>query len=275
MVKKPPRKYVLEVTGLGKSYRRRQGFWGKSRPFQALQEVSFKLERGEILAVVGESGCGKSTLAKILMGMIEADQGAIISEARRQQNGTARAKRQAQRYIQMVFQDPYSSLNPRRTIGESLIEPLQNFAILPPAQFGAEVARLLTLVGLPPEAADKYPHAFSGGQRQRICIARALAARPEVLICDEAVSALDVSVKAQIVSLLLDIRRQSELSLLFISHDMGIVEYIADRVLVMQSGRLVEIGPADQIFGAPKTDYTRQLIAAVPALIALDPPELG
>lgn len=262
---------VIEVQGLRKEYYRRVGLWGSASPFIALDGVSFNVERGEILAIVGESGCGKSTLARILVGLTPPTAGTVSNHMVKLASGHRRTPRMARRFIQMVFQDPYSSLNPHRPIGDSIAEPLGNFGIVLGAEaIEIEVARLLKLVGLAPEAAIRYPHEFSGGQRQRVCIARALAAKPELLICDEAVSALDVSVKAQIVNLLIDINKAENISILFISHDIGIVEYIADRVIVMQAGKVVETGPVEKVLYEPEHPYTQKLLAAVPKVIGPD-----
>ena len=264
-------KHVIEVAGLRKEFSRRTGLWGQAQPFTALDDVSFYVARGEILAIVGESGCGKSTLARILVGLTPPTGGTVVNRMAQLADGADPNSRAARKFVQMVFQDPYSSLNPRRPVGDSIAEPLENYGIATSAAaLEAEIARLLTLVGLGPEAADRYPHEFSGGQRQRICIARALATKPELLICDEAVSALDVSVKAQIVNLLLDINKAEGISIIFISHDLGIVEYIADRLLVMQAGKVVETGPVEAVLYAPQHPYTRKLLASVPKVIGTE-----
>ncbi len=232
--------------------------------FKAVNNVSFQIKEGEILGLVGESGCGKSTLSKAVMGILPATGGAILF----QDNDLTRLSLQdwkaMRTRIQMIFQDPYSSLNPRMTIGDALKEPLMVHHIVPKAQLDIEVSRLLGMVQLPADAAKKYPHQFSGGQRQRIGIARALSLRPELLICDESVSALDVSVQAQILNLLKQLQQELGLTYLFISHDLNVVHYISDRVMVMQAGKIVETGTAEQVLVHPQHDYTRKLIGSIP-----------
>ena len=215
---------------------------------KAVDGVSFALHRGETLGVVGESGSGKSTVARVITGLQKPTEGSFALSGK----------------VAMVFQDPLGSLNPRMTVRAVLEE-----ALLPtPVREGADgtVGELLSLVGLDESALDKYPHEFSGGQRQRICIARAIASKPELLICDEAVSALDLSIRAQILDLLEDLKRKLGLSLLFITHDLGVVQHIADRILVMNRGKIVEEGPSGQVLRAPREEYTRYLISSVPKI---------
>ncbi|UFN48323.1 ATP-binding cassette domain-containing protein [Roseomonas sp. OT10] len=235
---------------------------------RALAGVSIALNRGETLAVVGESGCGKSTLARALVRLIDLDSGQIDFEGQDVRRLAGEALRRFNRRVQMVFQDPYGSLNPRMTVGETLAEALRVHRMVPPAGIAGRVAELLSLVRLPADAAGRLPHEFSGGQRQRIAIARALAVEPEVLIADEIVSALDVSVQAQILNLLLDMQERLNLSILFVSHDLRVVRHLAHQVAVMYLGRVVELGPADAIFDRPKHPYTRALLRAAPRLEA-------
>lgn len=228
----------------------------------ALHEVSLTLHRGETLGLVGESGSGKSTLGKCLARLIEPTSGAIFLDEERVGEKSC-AKSYAKR-VQMIFQDPYSSLNPRLTVYQTLCEPLKIHNLYPHEQWNARVCELLELVGLPSSAQDRYPHQFSGGQRQRIGIARALAVEPEVLIADEPVSALDVSIQAQIINLLIDLQKKLSLAFLFIGHDLALMRHISDRVAVMRLGEIVEMGRCEEIFSSPSHSYTKKLLAAVP-----------
>lgn len=234
--------------------------------FKAVDNVSFELKKGEILGLVGESGCGKSTLSKSLMGLITAREGQIIYEGNDISKYDAAQRRKLSTEIQMIFQDPYASLNPRLTIGELLMEPMKANHVINAKNLKTEALHLLDLVQLPAEALHRYPHQFSGGQRQRIGIARALSLKPKLLICDESVSALDVSVQAQILNLLKELQQELQLSYLFISHDLSIVHYISDRVMVMQSGKIVEHGDATQVLQHPEKEYTQKLIDAMPVM---------
>ncbi|MFT4150023.1 MAG: ABC transporter ATP-binding protein [Paracoccaceae bacterium] len=229
----------------------------------AVEHVSLDILPGETFALVGESGCGKSTIARALVGLVP-HQGHVEVAGQALSGLTAQGRRAICREVQMVFQDPMAALDPRMTVGDLVAEPLVIHGIGTPAERRARVTDLFDRVGLPRDAADRYPHEFSGGQRQRICIARALALRPKLIICDESVSALDVSVQARVLSLLAELKRDLGLSFLFISHDMAVVENIADRVGVMYLGQIVETGTRAQIFGNPQHPYTRRLIAAVP-----------
>lgn len=255
---------LLDVAGLRKEFRGR-GRAGRRRPVVAVDGVSLRLDAGETLGVVGESGSGKSTLARILSHVHAADGGEFRVRGEDALRPSRAALRALRREVQMVFQDPYASLNPRLTVGESIAEPLRAQG-LHGSRAGREarVAELLALVGLDGEAAHRRPRAFSGGQRQRIGIARALAPDPAVLICDEPVSALDVSVQAQIVNLLSDLQRDLGLALLFIAHDLAVVRQVSHRIAVMRGGRIVETGPADEVCEAPRHPYTRALLAAAP-----------
>jgi oligopeptide/dipeptide ABC transporter ATP-binding protein len=233
---------------------------------RALDGVSLAIGRGETLGIVGESGCGKSTLARCLVRLYEPDRGTIRFEGEDVRALGGDARRRFNRKVQMVFQDPYGSLNPRKTVAETLAEPLVVHKIASGRAVGARVAELLDLVHLPPEAADRYPHEFSGGQRQRIGIARALAVEPAVIIADEPVSALDVSVQAQIVNLFLELQSRLGLSLVFITHDLRLVRHVSHRLMVMYLGKVVETGATEDLFTSARHPYTRALIEAVPVV---------
>jgi oligopeptide/dipeptide ABC transporter ATP-binding protein len=232
----------------------------------ALNGVSFTLHRGETLGIVGESGCGKSTLARCLVRLYDCDDGKVRFEGEDIAHLAGPERRAFNRRVQMIFQDPYSSLNPRMTVRQVLAEALSVHRMRPKAEIPARIAELLELVRLPADAADRYPHEFSGGQRQRIGIARALAVEPEVLVADELVSALDVSVQAQVVNLLLQLQQQLQLTVVFVAHDLRLVRHISHRVAVMYLGRIVEIGPTEALFSAPRHPYTRALLDAAPEL---------
>ena len=236
----------------------------RSDAVRAVDGVSLAIARAETLALVGESGCGKSTLGRVLLRLIEADSGEIRFAGRDVRALAGGELRRLRAEMQIVFQDPYASLNPRMTVGDALAEPLALHGVVPERERDARVAELLTLVGLRPAQARRYPHEFSGGQRQRIGIARALAAGPRLLVCDEPVSALDVSIQAQIINLLQALKARLGLSLLFIAHDLAVVRHLADRVAVMYLGKIVETAPAARLFSAPRHPYTRALLAAVP-----------
>jgi peptide/nickel transport system ATP-binding protein len=237
----------------------------------AVNGVSFDVFPGETLGLVGESGCGKSTLARSLLRLIEPMGGQIRFDDQDILQLKGKALRALRREMQIIFQDPFSSLNPRMTIGAAVMEPMlihaQGKTTTPlPARkmYREQAAYLLERVGLKPDWMNRYPHEFSGGQRQRICIARALALNPKFLICDESVSALDVSVQAQVLNLLKELQSEFSLTYIFISHDLGVVKFMSDRIAVMNQGRFEELGPADQVYDHPREDYTRQLIAAIP-----------
>jgi peptide/nickel transport system ATP-binding protein len=234
--------------------------------FKAVDGVSFTLRKGEVLGLVGESGCGKSTVSRSLIGLLPVHDGKILFNGEDLAQLPSHDWRRIRRQIQMIFQDPFSSLNPRMTIGDALIEPLRVHGIVAPAEFNKEAKRLMDIVHLPADGLKRYPHQFSGGQRQRIGIARALALRPQLIICDESVSALDVSVQAQILNLLRELQQEFQLSYLFISHDLSVVHYMSDRVMVMQAGKIVEEGGADSVIMRPQNAYTKKLIAAMPVV---------
>ncbi len=249
---------LLEASDLAKHFRTRSGL------VRAVDGVSFSLARGETLALVGESGCGKSTTARLVLRLIEPTSGSVRFEGQDITAIPAGALRRLRRRMQIVFQDPFASLNPRMTVGATLDEPLLIHGYGDAARRRSRVAELLQLVGLPPEHIRRYPHEFSGGQRQRIGIARALALEPALVVCDEPVSALDVSVQAQVVNLLGDLQQRLGLSYLFIAHDLAVVKHVATRIAVMYLGRIVETASRDGLFGTPLHPYTRALLSAIP-----------
>ena len=231
----------------------------------AVDGVSFEIARGETLSLVGESGCGKSTVGRAILRLFDITAGQVVLDGQRIDDLSPGRLRQMRRRVQVVFQDPFSSLNPRLRVRDILAEPIRNFGLAKSStELESKVASLMDTVRLPRDALDRRPHEFSGGQRQRICIARALATEPDLIVCDEAVSALDVSVKAQIVNLLQDLQREFGLALLFISHDLAIVEHMTHRVAVMYLGKIVEMAPRQLIFAAPRHPYTKALLSAVP-----------
>jgi oligopeptide/dipeptide ABC transporter ATP-binding protein len=236
------------------------------RTVHALNGVSFSVRRGETLGIVGESGCGKSTLARCLVRLIEADGGTIRYDGADVRSLTGAERRAFNRRVQLIFQDPYSSLNPRMTVRQALSEALRVHRLCPPAEISERVAGLLDLVRLPRDSLDRYPHEFSGGQRQRIGIARALSVEPTCLIADELVSALDVSVQAQVINLLLELQERLELTVLFVAHDLRLVRHISHRVAVMYLGRIVELDRTERLFSEPRHPYTQALLSAAPEL---------
>ncbi|MBS0320508.1 MAG: ABC transporter ATP-binding protein [Proteobacteria bacterium] len=255
---------ILDVQGLSKSFYSREGLFGQ-REFKAVKDVSFKLPRGKTLGLVGESGSGKTTVGLTLMRLHEATAGKAYFEGKDILAMTPREFMPYKRRIQIIFQNPYASLNPRFTIGQILMEPMAIHGIYDTAQQRAEhVFQLLARVGLPEASFYKYPHEFSGGQRQRIAIARCLTLKPDILICDESVSALDVSVQAQVLNLLQDLQDEYGLSYIFISHDLAVVKYISDQVMVMNQGELVEVQNSDDLYRHPREPYTQRLLAAIP-----------
>jgi oligopeptide/dipeptide ABC transporter ATP-binding protein len=237
-----------------------------TKRIEAVSDVSFDIAAGETLAVVGESGCGKTTLGRMLALLLPPSSGTLSFDDRPVRGWRRRDLRPLRRHVQMVFQDPVSSLNPRHTVRNILIEPMQNFRIGSAAERHERAVALLEAVGLAPTDLKRYPHEFSGGQRQRITLARALALNPDLIVADEPVSALDVSVQSQILNLLADLRDRHELTYLFISHDLSVVHHLADRVAVMYLGRIVELGSRDAIYDRPGHPYTRALLASVPSI---------
>jgi peptide/nickel transport system ATP-binding protein len=253
---------VLQVRGLSKTYDTKSWF-GKRRTVHAAQDVSFEIRRGRTLGIVGESGSGKSTVARCIVRLIDPSGGQVLLADRDIAGTPHRGLRALRDQVQIVFQDPYRSLNPRRTIADSMIEGPMNFGVSRAGAM-ARARSLLDLVRMDASALDRYPHQFSGGQRQRLCIARALAMEPKLLVADEAVSALDVSVQAQVLRLLADIRDRLNLAMLFITHDLRVAAQVCDDVVVMSQGRVVEYGPAAQVFHAPRHEYTKALFEAAP-----------
>jgi oligopeptide/dipeptide ABC transporter ATP-binding protein len=256
---------ILRVTDLQKYYPIRRGLFARELGrVHAVNGVSFSVNKGETLSIVGESGCGKSTVGRTIMKLVEPSGGKIISMGNDITDLSRADMRGHRRHIQMIFQDPYSSLNPRMTAGEIVAEPIRIHNALPEEQIEPRVADLFDKVGLAQAETKKYAHEFSGGQRQRIAIARALALNPELIICDEAVSALDVSIQAQVLNLLMDLQAELDLAYLFITHDLSVVEYLSHWVAVMYLGRVVEIADTKTIFSNPRHPYTKALISASP-----------
>lgn len=259
----------LEVSHLSKVYPDKRALpWQRQKDgFAAVDDVSFVIEKGEFLGLVGESGCGKSTLSRLILQLLEPSGGSVRLAGQELSRGSSRRQRLQRLDFQMIFQDPHASLNPRLSVFATLAEALrQRQPQLRGPALRQAVIELLQSCGLDAHAADRYPHSFSGGQRQRIAIARALAPRPQLIIADEPVSALDVSIQSQILMLLLDLRQRLDLTVLFISHDMGVIRYVADRVMVMEKGRIVEQNTTEELFLHPRHPYTQRLLAAIPRL---------
>lgn len=255
---------ILEVKDLKVHFPIKKGVFARTVGYvKAVDGISFELKRGETLGVVGESGCGKSTTSRAILGLNKPCGGEIFFDGK--PLSTMDVKERA-RKIQVVFQDPMASLNPRHTIREILTEGMIYHGLCTKEQSRAKAAALLESVGLPVDFLDRYPHEFSGGQRQRICIARAIALEPELLICDEAVSALDLSIRAQVLDLLAELKQKLHLSFLFITHDIGVVQHVADRIIVMNRGKIVEQGTCKEVLGNPQEEYTKRLMAAVPKI---------
>jgi peptide/nickel transport system ATP-binding protein len=258
---------ILTVHNLNKTYLSRTGWLGKSGSYRALNEVSFEVYEGETLGLVGESGCGKSTLGNALLLLNKADTGEVFYRGKDITNLSTQEERKLRKEIQIVFQDPFSSLNPRITVGNAIMEPMEVYNMYGGKKERYEkVIELLKRVGLTEEHFSRYPHEFSGGQRQRIGIARAIALMPKFIICDESVSALDISVQAQVLNLLNELKDQFGFTYLFISHDLAVVKYMADRIMVMQQGKNVELKEADALYEQPSSAYTQKLIDAIPGI---------
>lgn len=257
---------LIEVQHLTKSFVADTDFFGRPTSFvQAVDDVSFTIRRGEAFGLVGESGCGKTTIGKMICGLLKPTSGQILFEGRDITALGQRDRRAMCRDIQLVFQDPYASLNPRMTIGKIIAEPILTNKILPKDQVDDRVDELLELVGLAPYMKNRYPHEFSGGQRQRVGIARALALNPKLIVCDEPVSALDVSIQAQVLNLLDDLKEQLGLTYLFIAHGLNVVKHISDRVGVMYLGRMMEIAPKESLYTEPLCPYAQALLSAIPS----------
>jgi peptide/nickel transport system ATP-binding protein len=254
---------LLEVTGLTKHFPVRGG-WRRSGVVRAVDGVDFAVRRGETLGLVGESGCGKTTTGRMLVRLLEPTGGRIVFEGRDITHAKRRGLRPLRQDLQIIFQDPYASLNPRHTVGKIVAMPLVVNGIKPPGGVKRRVQELLEIVGLNPEHYNRYPHEFSGGQRQRIGVARALALRPKLIVADEPVSALDVSIQAQIINLLRGLQRELGLAFVFIAHDLAVVRHFCQRVAVMYLGKIVEIGDRDDIYQRPAHPYTRALLSAIP-----------
>lgn len=256
--------YILQTRALKRQFTTDKPLFGAAKMVRAVDGVDLQIKRGETFAIVGESGCGKSTLARLLVRLITPTDGSVIYDGRDIAAIPEKEMRELRRDLQFIFQDPFSSLNPRMTIGALIEEPLRVHKIGDAGERRAKVAGLLARVGLSPQIADRYPHEFSGGQRQRIGIARALACGPKVLIGDEPVSALDVSIQAQVVNILEDLRKEFGLTLVVIAHDLAVVRHMSDRVAVMYLGEIIELAPVDSLFASPRHPYTAALIAAIP-----------
>ena len=256
---------ILEVRNLKVHFPIRKGVFARTvGHVKAVDDVTFSLRRGETLGVVGESGCGKSTTSRAILMLVKPCGGDILFNGRNVRDWN---RLEYHRRVQVVFQDPMASLNPRHTVREILTEGMVFHGLCTKAEARNCAAKLLGSVGLSDSFLDRFPHEFSGGQRQRICIARAIALKPELLICDEAVSALDLTIRAQVLDLLAELKKKLNLSLLFITHDIGVVQHVADRILVMNRGRIVEQGTCSDVLGRPREEYTKRLIAAVPRMV--------
>ncbi len=258
---------LLEVKDLKVWFPIKKGVFALTAGYvKAVDGVSFVLRRGETLGVVGESGCGKSTTSRAILLLNNPTGGEILLEGKDITTLSGAEKLAYRRRVQVVFQDPQASLNPRHTVLEILTEGMVYHGLCTKAERREKAAELLASVGMPDTILDRYPHEFSGGQRQRLCIARAISLKPELLICDEAVSALDLTIRAQVLDLLTDLKKKLGLTLLFITHDLGVVQHIADRIIVMNRGKIVESGTCAEVLGNPKEDYTKRLMAAVPVI---------
>ncbi len=256
----------LELENLTKHFEKSEGWFTQPTVVKAVDGVDLTIEKGEILGLVGESGCGKSTLSRLIMQLIEPTSGSVVLEGERLADLSPQEIRGRRCDFQMIFQDPYASLNPRMTIYSTLAEAVQTRGQVEQAELQNRVGEIMERVGLDPRFVRKYPHEFSGGQRQRIAIARALATEPKLVIADEPVSALDVSIQSQILNLLRELQRELNLTMIFITHDLSVVRYIADRIAVMEAGKIVELDEAEAVFDRPKSDCAKKLLEAVPKI---------
>jgi len=257
---------IFEVKDLEKTYSISKGLFSAPTLINAVNDISFDVYKGETYSIVGESGCGKSTTAKLLLNIEQPSSGQIFFKGKDISSFNDEEWKEYRKKVQIIFQDPYSSLNPRWTVGKIIAEPLELNTSLSKKEIVTEVYEIMKRVGLEKDWYDRYPHQFSGGQRQRIGIARALVLKPEVIVCDEPVSALDVSIQAQVLNLLLDLQEEFSLTYVFISHDLSVVEHISDRIMVMYFGDVVELSSVDELFSNPKADYTKRLLGAIPTI---------
>ena len=255
---------IFEIRDLEKKYEISRGLFSKAQVVNAVNKINFEVFQGETYSIVGESGCGKSTTAKMLLNIEEPTKGKIFFKGKDISTFSSDEWREYRKKVQIIFQDPYSSLNPRWTVGEIIAEPLKLNTEFSKKEIEEKVYAIMKRVGLEEDWYDRYPHQFSGGQRQRIGIARALVLNPEVIVCDEPVSALDVSIQAQVLNLLLDLQEEFDLTYVFISHDLAVVEHISDRIMVMYFGDVVELSSVEELFNNPKAEYTKKLLSAIP-----------
>lgn len=257
---------IFDIKQLEKTYYISRGLFKKPTKIEAVKKIDFQVSKGETLSIVGESGCGKSTTAKMLLNIEEPTSGKIFYRGKDISTFSKEEWREYRKKVQIIFQDPYSSLNPRWKVGKIIAEPLKLNTDLSKKQIVEKVYEIMEKVGLQKEWYDRYPHQFSGGQRQRIGIARALILNPEVIVCDEPVSALDVSIQAQVLNLLLDLQEEFNLTYVFISHDLSVVEHISDRIMAMYFGDVVESSSVEELFSNPKHEYTKKLLSAIPKI---------